>query len=201
MILDIQSIPKYVINLKHRTDRLEQIKSEMQWVFTDTSFNLFEGIVHRKPMIGCGSSHLAIIQLAKERNLPYVLLIEDDCIFPAKEKVLPYINEAFKEVPDDFNIVFGGLYQAKLTNPINNYWMRVRQYSSTHFYIVNSKCYDLILNGWDKNSHIDRWLAEHVDNSYCTKKMWAIQSVGYSDNVCQNIDYSHMLEKSGFTLL
>jgi hypothetical protein len=31
--------------------------------------------------------------------------------------------------------------------------------------------------------------------------MWAIQSIGYSDNVCQHIDYSHMLEKSGFTLL
>ena len=59
----------YYINLKYRPDRKEQIEKELN------NFNIkyerFDAIKHDIGIIGCGLSHLAVLEKAKElgRNI------------------------------------------------------------------------------------------------------------------------------------
>jgi GR25 family glycosyltransferase involved in LPS biosynthesis len=206
MRIDLQTIPKFCINLKSRPDRLEQFKKEIPYLFPENKeFELFEGIVHtigrNASMRGCAESHLGIIRIAKERGYPFVLLFEDDLHFQAKEKTLEYAQAAFDCVPDDFDIAFMGLYQGSNLIKVNDYWSRVGYFSSTHAYVVSAKAYDYILTNYEKSRHIDRWYAVSPLSTIVVHKMFAIQHPGYSDNVQQFTDYSYMLEKSGLVLL
>ena len=87
--MNINKIPKFVINLKRRPDRLEHIKKEMDYIGWD--YELFEAI-DRGDYLGCTMSHLEIIKIAKERNYESVLIIEDDCT------VMPYAKDLIDKI-------------------------------------------------------------------------------------------------------
>jgi len=71
-------IPKFVINLDRRPDRLESITKEMEYIGWD--FERFAAIDTNSYM-GITKSTFEIIKIAKERKYPRVMLIEDDCGF------------------------------------------------------------------------------------------------------------------------
>lgn len=194
MTIDLQTISKFVINLKSRFDRLDNMKIQLPILFNDPSFEIFEAYFKKGPMLGCALSHLGVIQIAKERNLPFVLVMEDDCIFHAKDKIVRYTTEAFNNVPDDFDLLFGGLYQGLDLSPVNNYWSVIKKFSGTHFYVVHEKAYDKILNGYDKKSHIDRWYTSSELNMYVVREMFVTQKPGYSDNSKRVINCNPLLE-------
>ena len=68
----------YVINLDKRQDRWKEIQEK----FNGSSIKLerISAVEHSDGHIGCGLSHLKIIQMAKDRGLPSVLVFEDDNI-------------------------------------------------------------------------------------------------------------------------
>ena len=82
--MNICSIPKFVVNLERRPDRLESIKKEMDYIGWD--YELFKA-VDLNHHGGCTLSHVEIIKIAKERGYKSVLVIEDDCTF------LPYSKD------------------------------------------------------------------------------------------------------------
>lgn len=207
MRLDIQSIPKFVINLDKRPERLEALKEELPYLFKDPSFERFSGLLfpekgRKAGMKGCGESHKAIIRIAKERGYPNVLIMEDDMIFQAKERTLEHVEKCFNNIPNGYDILLGGVYQAANMTESNEYWNNINYFSSSHFYIMRDTVYDTVLNEYNADEkHIDRYYAASNIRCYVPKLMFAIQSIGYSDNVNANINYSHMLEKNGIKLL
>jgi GR25 family glycosyltransferase involved in LPS biosynthesis len=82
--MNLNEIPKFVINLKRRPDRLESIKKQMDYVGWD--FEVFDA-VDTNSYMGCTLSHLGILTIAKERGYKKVMVIEDDCFF------MPYAKE------------------------------------------------------------------------------------------------------------
>lgn len=211
MNLNIQEVPKYVINMQTRLDRLDLFEKEAQMMF-DTEVERQEGIVipdgparrttSVRALMGCAHSHLSIIAEAKRRGFPHVLVMEDDCYFPAGEKAREHMERVFKNVPDDFHLAMGGVYQARMTEPANGDWLKIAGFSSTHFYVVAARAYDRILRGYEQGKHIDRWYSDFSKmNIYVPKLMFAIQRIGYSDNVKRVVDYSYMIERSGLKLL
>lgn len=90
--MKIQEIPKFVINLKRRPDRLETIKKEMEYIGWE--FELFEAIDMNSYM-GCTFSHLEILKIAKQRGYKKVMIIEDDC------NVMPYANNLVEKINSD----------------------------------------------------------------------------------------------------
>jgi GR25 family glycosyltransferase involved in LPS biosynthesis len=90
--MKIEDIPKFIINLKRRPDRLESIKKQMDYVGWE--FEVFDA-VDTNSYMGCALSHLGILRIAKERGYKKVMIIEDDCFF------MPYA----KELIDDLNNV------------------------------------------------------------------------------------------------
>ena len=93
--MNINNIPKFVINLKRREDRLKHIQKEMEYM--DWDYELFDAI-DIGSYVGCTLSHLNILNIAKERNYESVLIIEDDCSFMPYAK--SFIDKIEKESKD-----------------------------------------------------------------------------------------------------
>ena len=191
--MNIELINKCIINLPERVDRLKQIEAELKWLFFDESHFLVSGIKHRETFTGIAQSHQTCIQMAKDNLFPYIIIIEDDCIFQAKEHTREYVYNALSNLPDQWDLLLGGIYETKGLTRYNDYWSKTKEFCALHFYIVHSNAYDKILS-FDGSIHIDRWMASRGElNCYVTNKLFATQSNGYSDNAKQKVDYSNKL--------
>jgi hypothetical protein len=94
--MNITSIPKFVVNLERRPDRLEHIQKEMDYMGWE--YEVFKA-VDLNNHGGCTLSHTEIIKIAKERGYDSVMVIEDDCTF------LPYSKDLINKIDtesDDF---------------------------------------------------------------------------------------------------
>lgn len=198
--MQIQQINKLVINLPARTDRLEQFKKQIAYL--DSHAQRVNGIEDPKPMLGIAKAHINCILLAKQNEWPEVLIMEDDVVFQAKEKTLPYLNEALKNTPEDWEVLLGGVYESRHGfTKVNEYWSKTGEFCGLHFYIVKSSAYDKIIEGYDERTHFDRWVNKggKRTNCYVINKFVATQSNGYSNNVNKVVDYSDKIKR--FSLL
>ena len=142
--------PILVINLKERADRRKQIKEEFEgW---PQSVEIIEAVKRKPGWIGCTLSHLKCIQIAKERDYPWVLCVEDDCMLaPSSQEAL---NNFYSALPhlwknrDKWDIYTGGIFIVKNKKgavcsdpPI----VEAGGYS-THFILVNRNSYDKIID-------------------------------------------------------
>jgi hypothetical protein len=87
--MKLNEIPKFIVNLKRRPDRLERIKKQMEYLGWD--YEVFEAIDTNSYM-GITKSQLAIIQIAKERGYSKVMIMEDDC------EVMPYAKDFIEKL-------------------------------------------------------------------------------------------------------
>ncbi len=182
-----------LINLPNRPEKLESAITEMKSFFDNPGFFKVDGVIESSPYLGIAQAHINCIQLAKECGWKRVVIIEDDIEFMPGAK--EYANECFKNLPDDWDILLGGLYSTDKLTPYNEYWQHTREFAGLHFYMVNEKAYDTILN-FKKNMHIDRFMAGQGKlKCYVANKFFAIQKPGHSDNVNMYRDYSEMLTK------
>lgn len=110
--MKFSEIPKFVLNLDRRPDRMESIAKEMKYM--DWEFERFSAIDTNSYM-GCTKSTLEIIKIAKERNYDQVMIVEDDCCF------MPYAKDLLNKIEEDCpDLNFGVLNLSPTQNrPIN----------------------------------------------------------------------------------
>jgi len=176
----------FVLNLDKRVDRWKEIQKK----FNEYNLERVSAIENLNGHVGCGLSHIKAIKLAKEQNLPYAIIIEDDC------KPTKYFNN-FKIIIDWLKnnewdtFVGGNSYYGynqnekdsikliiSLDENCNIYKTRVQ---SAHFIIYNAKIYDRIINEWEQNEAIDLISNKLNLNSLCCVPFIAIQEDGYSN--------------------
>ena len=71
----------YYINLDKRTDRNKLMINQLKRVNKNKKFKINRFSAIRNSIhggIGCGKSHIKVLKIAKQLNLPYVIVIEDD---------------------------------------------------------------------------------------------------------------------------
>lgn len=110
--MNINNIPKFVINLKKRPDRLEHIKKEMDYIGWD--YELFNAI-DLGNHVGCTMSHIEILKISKQKGYESVMIIEDDSTF------LPYSKDLINLIEnetDDFEYGIINL-SPTLNRPVN----------------------------------------------------------------------------------
>lgn len=98
--MDLNRIPKFIVNLERRPDRLSHIKNEMNYIGWD--YEVFKAIDLNNHG-GCSLSHIEILKIAKERNYDSVMVIEDDCIF------MPYSKELTHKIETEVDEVDYGI--------------------------------------------------------------------------------------------
>ena len=78
--MDLINKYHFYINLSERTEKnkhtIEQLKR-----FGISKPNRFEAITHEIGIVGCVKSHIKCIELAKERDYPFICIFEDDIVF------------------------------------------------------------------------------------------------------------------------
>ena len=100
MKINFNDIPKFVINLERRPDRLEKVTQEFNYM--GWSFERFNA-VDTGSYEGCAYSHQKIAKLVLELGYEYVMVFEDDIFFmPYTKKLLPSIEKELNENQWDF---------------------------------------------------------------------------------------------------
>ena len=110
--MNITNIPKFVINLERRPDRLEHIKKEMEYIGWD--YEIFKA-VDLNNHGGCTLSHVEILKIAKERGYESVMVIEDDCT------CLPYSKDLITKIETETDEFEFGIINLSptLNRPVN----------------------------------------------------------------------------------
>ncbi|MCI5180683.1 MAG: LPS biosynthesis glycosyltransferase, partial [Candidatus Electrothrix sp. AW3_4] len=142
----------YIINLPHRTDRLQETKVALNragipsWIDVPEKVEIFSAITKEAPGLptGCFLSHLAVLKKALEHNLPNVLILEDDVEFcNAFLKYWPSILTQLMNQSWDF--AYLGYSHVARTQHVSRYTKSVemRRYQNsglrcTHAYAVNA---------------------------------------------------------------
>ena len=186
----------YVINLDGRPERLAEVQQEFKgW----PSLERVAAVKRTPGWIGCSLSHLQCIRRAKERQEPWALIIEDDCILTPDAKsrftaLLPHLW-AHRNEWDLFN---GGL------TVISNYTIVDRSRGlfkangyAANFYLVHSGSYDKILDGYSEVSpaKIDVYY-DRLFRIWVTAPYLAGQRVSASDIEETVTDYTDLFKSN-----
>lgn len=181
------TIPVYVINLKHRTDRKEYILQEFA-ERTEFNVQIIEACQHEIGPIGLWNSIKKIITIAQNSNEEYIIITEDDHQFTtdySKEKLFNAIADAQKLKAD---VVSGGVswFTGTIQCTQNIYWMEM--FSGTQFLIIFRNFYDPILNAdFNAGDDADYKICSLTDRRFFICPFISVQKdFGYSDATEKN---------------
>ena len=199
----------YYINLKDYEDR--RINTENELKRMNWKYERFEAFKADDGRLGCCISHLKVIEMAKEKNLDYVVVVEDDILFTEPDKYNNMLID-FKNYIKLNNMTFDVLLFAASINtggvkPITNNIYKASACFTTTGYIVNKHYYDklidnfkeavglLINNGETDIGCIDvNWIKlQKIDNWYILFPRTVNQRPSYSTIQKNNVNYSSML--------
>lgn len=197
--------PILCINLPERTDRRTSLLKE--FALWPARIQFVEAIRKKPGWKGCTLSHLKCIEIAKERNYPWVLCIEDDCqlrpgALQAFRKVLPYLWTH----RDKWDVFSGGISLLKHTgSPIDTKLSLIEANGyAAQFILIHVGTYDKILNNMPKDDEN----IKIIDVFYCEKmRMWTHvpylsgQRPDKSDIENKDVNYIKHFQKSEKTLL
>jgi glycosyl transferase, family 25 len=175
------------INLDHRVDRRIEIEKELSQYFPIEKITRFSAIRHDHGGIGCTKSHIAVLEMAKEKGWKNYLVVEDDAIFSNFGKGYPLLE---KLVSAPFDVITLGTVFAKYTQTY-----KLLSGQTTTSYIVQSHYYDTLLQNFREGLNgflltgnypmysIDQYWKriQPNDNWFCVIPSLMIQRPGYSD--------------------
>ena len=188
------------INLEHRSDRKEEIETELNNFGLE--YERFNAINHSSGIVGCGLSHLSVLKLAKEKKYKNILILEDDFTFLVSKEVFSAQIKLLADV--NFDVCM-------LSYVLNNYQeceeypflLKVLDAQTTSGYVVNESMYDKLIELYSSaiplleqtgmhwiyaNDQI--WKSLQPDNRwYCFKTRLGKQRPSYSDCTESYADY------------
>ena len=191
------------INLDKRTDRRNQIEQDLAEFGLLQNTERFPAIPHPNGCVGCGYSHLSVLQLAQSNGWKNVLILEDDFHFVVTKKYFDNFIETILQQP--FDVVMLGYHDENVVEmePYNEICNRVLESSNACGYLVNSHYYSALIDLfaiylpmlektgqhwnyandvlWKRLQKLDLWL---LANPKIGK-----QRSGYSDNSNTYVEY------------
>ena len=169
-----------VINLKERTDRWNQISKHLDSLHLD--YERVDAIKKEPGWVGCTLSFAKCYRLAKKRNYPWVLVLEDDCLLQPGgkerfEQLLPILWQRRAE----WDVFSGGsIYINKACRVSEEPPLFQMNAWSSHFILVHKDSYDKVL-GLSKNNHAADHFYKLKIRCWSTYPHIAIQRSGYSN--------------------
>jgi len=189
------------INLDRRVDRRVEIEIELSRL--GLSAERFAAIERTPGALGCGLSHLAVLQKAKHEGWENVLVLEYDFTFlvdrPTFEQELRSVF--YNETPYDVIMLSYGSNHSTAFNPSLS---RVTNAQTTSGYLVHSRFYDALIRVWshattqmeatgDEHANaIDQaWkVLQPTSEWFCFNRRIGQQRPGFSDIVGSFVTYN-----------
>jgi hypothetical protein len=183
-----------VINLDSRQDRWQKIQEDFARQGWPTLYRI-PAIQSSPGWVGCTLSHSKCIQIAKDSKLPWVLVLEDDCL-PAEGSLKRFIEllPVLWNSRADWDIFMGGLTTLSVKSVVSRYppIFNVKGITA-HFCLIHEGSYDRFLEDLtgDRPVFVDGYYRQNPDvRMFCTVPSIATQSSGHSDIVGTNTDYT-----------
>jgi glycosyl transferase, family 25 len=153
------------INLRDRPDRDILCKDQLRQIGISKPkrFNAFKT---KSGIIGCGMSHLSVLQDAKTNNYPYILILEDDVVFKDHYKMLEKIDN-LKDDDWDVLLLGGNMFAPYSIHSEDAY--RIHKCFCATAYIVRQHYYDTLINTWQSNL---QKLVKTGNRDYCLDVCW-----------------------------
>ena len=161
----------FYINLDKRTDRREEIENQL------LQYNLYDQAerfpaIHTPELgiLGCTTSHLVVLKIARERQYPYVLILEDDFYFTIPpEEFQQRLQHFFNTVPDfDVCMISYHIQQSQPTEDPGI--IKINEAQTASGYIVNQTFYDKIINLYEEAVPLLRDTQQHWH--YANDQVW-----------------------------
>jgi len=142
-LLPPKTLPHVIyINLDARTDRRTEVESQLSSV--GLQFERFPAVLHENGAVGCSLSHIRCIELAKERNLPSVMIVEDDLIWTKQHHEIIAAMESLEAV--DYNVaVLCPSFSSPNANRVNEQFVNGTTCQTTTAYICKQEYYDTLI--------------------------------------------------------
>ena len=137
------------INLDSRVDRNKRILNELS-IFDPKMITRISAVNNsERPKFGCMLSHLKALKLARERDYPNILILEDDIVWTETVKKG---YEVFKKlINNPYDVIMLGGTSARF-NPTT---FALEFAYGTHAYLVNKSYYNTIIDEVEKLSKIE----------------------------------------------
>lgn len=142
-----------IIHLKERQDRYNILLK--QFIKLKIAFKIWYGFkVENAPHIGISRSHKQIVAFAKNTNMPYVIIGEDDLLFTSPKAWQHYLDN----MPGEDEV--WDLYLGTISGgPVDEEKKEVsRDWSGLILYTVHQRFYNAFLMA-DENKNLDRYLS------------------------------------------
>jgi glycosyl transferase family 25 len=136
------------INLEHRADRHEHILQEFKKI--NITAERFNAIKTKSGNIGCTLSHIRCLEIAKERDYPYIFICEDDIQFTNPAIFLENLTKFYNLYKSGFHwdvLIVGG-NTCPPFQQINEFCVRTYNVQTTTGYIVQKHYYDKLIDNF-----------------------------------------------------
>ena len=140
-IADIANV--FYINLQERIDRKAQVEQQLNMVGL-TNFNRFNAIKLPNGALGCSMSHLKCLQLAKERNLDHILIVEDDIIFLNPGIFIGQLNK-FLQNNKEWDVLLIAGNNVPPYRVVDETCVQVSWCQTTTGYLIRKQYYDTLI--------------------------------------------------------
>lgn len=184
----MDSIPTYIINLKHRTDRKRHATNQFAKNSSLFRYHVFEAIEHAVPDRGIWLSIRSIITEADRMDYDFVLVCEDDHVFTTHFNG-DLLNSCIKESARlDADILSGGVSWFDTAVQVSKDMFWVDHFNGLQFTIFFKKFYQTILSA----EVVSKWtsdtrLGEMSSNTLVIHPFISVQKeFGYSDVTKKN---------------
>jgi hypothetical protein len=192
------ALKAYCINLDSRPDKWKATQA----VFSGSGLTLqrFPGIVKSEGWRGCGASHVALVHEAMRLGLPYVIIVEDDCIPVADfAQRFPGIVKAL-EADSGWDMFLGGPTHVQGPIDVREPLIEIERGFALHFYVLKACAYEKAI-AWNADRHgpIDVYYSDQF-RVVTTHPVIATQRPSKSDIHGHEVDYTTGFHEATETL-
>lgn len=139
----------YYINLTHRRDRNEQIQDEFRKMgIPSTQYERFSAIHHREiGGVGCGRSHIAILEDALRKGYNQIMVFEDDFMFCVRPEEFRRGMENLQSMNDwDVCMLAYNMYESEDLQPPTPDFKRVKYAQTVSGYVIRRHYFQKLID-------------------------------------------------------
>lgn len=185
----------FYINLKHRTDRKQEMENEFQKM-NITPYERFDAIKNSFGALGCSQSHIQCVKLGMASGAEHVVIFEDDFQFLITPSEYTKLLNLLQQIDYDVLLLGYRVDNDFHISPTSHPLLRkIRDSQTTSGYIVNKKYLPTLLENFTegatllersrkaKRHAIDvHWMWLQASGKwFCYFKRVGIQRESYSD--------------------
>lgn len=195
----------YYINLEIRTDRKENVESELRYFGWNPK--RFNAIKMPNGALGCSTSHLRCLELAKSEGLDHILICEDDITFLNKDLFKNQLDNFLStDISWDVILIAGNNMGSIM--PICNSAVKVSNCNAATGYLVKREYFDTLIQNFQEGINkltyepqkhqlyaIDQYWTtlQKKDNWILITPLTVTQKEGHSDIEKMYTNYNHLM--------